>query len=70
MTRLQIYDALARAHCTLVGFEYSTDALVEEAFHKWISADSPRYAVVIIDRDLGTGLERTIIEAPEAPLLE
>ncbi len=25
----------------------------------------PQYAVVIIDRDLGAGVERTIIEAPE-----
>ena len=68
MTRLQICDELAAAGCTLVGAEWSIDQLVEKAFLMWQKRGSPRYAVVIIERDRETGEEIILIEAPDAPI--
>ncbi len=70
MTRNEIVTELTRAGATLVGFEYNTDDLVSEAYHKWLGMHSPKYAIVIIDREIPKGAERVIIEVPESFELE
>lgn len=69
MTRNEMVDELTRAGATLIGFEYNTDALVSDAYHKWLGMHSPKFAIVIIDRG-SASQERVIVEVPEAFDLE
>jgi len=67
--RIAMHNELAAAGCTTVGFEWNLDALVERVYHDWKAQGSPRYAVLIVERD-EKGNEVTIVEVPEAITLE
>jgi hypothetical protein len=46
--RVAIMDELAVAGCRTDGFEWNTDALVEDAFQRWIAAGRPTLALVSV----------------------
>jgi hypothetical protein len=48
--RVAIMDELALAGCRTDGFEWNTDALVEDAFQRWIAAGRPPLALVSVGR--------------------
>ncbi len=76
--RVQICDELARNGCRLSGFEWCTDADVEDAFQRWLAAGSPPLAVVearttrgetVVERVTPAEAARDLIpERPSAPI--
>jgi hypothetical protein len=47
--RVAICDELARHGCRTDGFDLNTDALVEEAYQRWIAAGRPRCVLVAVE---------------------
>ena len=53
MNRHEMYSALKAAGCTCVGFEYNDDHVVTRAYGIWKDRGSPKFAVIITDRQPG-----------------
>jgi hypothetical protein len=47
--RVAICDELARHGCRTDGFDLNTDALVEEAYQRWVAAGRPRCVLVAVE---------------------
>lgn len=65
--RVAILDDLALHGCRTDGFAWNTDALVEDAYQRWIAAGRPRCVLVAVETQAVSVAAPLPAEAPPPP---